>query len=145
MSPKLEAIGWAIAEGHTGDYPFQLRFRQFESDFPYSNFSQRLNIFWSMQNPDKRGYASESELEHLHSFEDRLVAAVETDHFSVLAMTVTGSNEREFVFYTSDPTEFIKRLSLMPQEEVRYPIEIHRSDDDKWEYYNNEIRNVRPT
>lgn len=60
-------------------------------------------------------------------------------------MVLTGRSEREFVFYTSDPQEFVQRLSQMPQNEDRYPIEIHAIEDQDWKYYENEVQNVRVT
>jgi len=140
--PVAEGNGWTIAEGHTGEYPFQVRFRSIPADLPRSHFPQRLNIFWSMSEPDDRGYPSSEELVRLHAFEDRLVAAVEGDDFSVLCVVLTGRGEREFVFYTPDPQEFVQRLTQMPQEDEPYPIEIHANDDEDWEYYENEVRNV---
>lgn len=143
MSLASDNDSWTIAEGHTGEYPFQVRFRTMPTDFPRSNFPHRLNIFWSMGEPNGQGYASKDELVRLHAFEDRLVEAVEPDNFSILSVVLTGRSEREFVFYTPNPQEFVQRLSEMPQDEGRYPIEIYASDDANWEYYENEVQNVR--
>lgn len=38
MSLELDAMGWSVAEGHTGRYPFQVRLRQFETEFPRAVF-----------------------------------------------------------------------------------------------------------
>jgi hypothetical protein len=143
MTINFDSIGWTIAEGHTGEYPFQVRFRQFDDQFPKSEYPFRLNIFWTMNESDGQGYPTSTELELLHTFENRLVDAEEEDNFSVFAMALTGRNEREFVFYTSDPQEFVTRLSMMPHEEDRYPIEIHRNEDAEWGYFENEVNNVQ--
>ena len=90
-----------------------------------------------------RGYPTPSELIRMHSFENDLVGAEESEGFSVLSMVLTGHGEREFVFYTSDPQEFVKRLSMMPQESNRYPIKIHRNNDPAWEYFDAEVESVR--
>jgi hypothetical protein len=139
MELHLDTISWSIAEGRTDSYLYQLRFRNFSPEFPRNQFHHRLNIFWRMAEPNSEGYASTTELERLHLFEDRLIAAMESDDFAVLAIVLTGRAEREFVFYTSDSKEFIRRLSAMPQETERYPIKIHFYEDLDWEYFDNEI------
>jgi hypothetical protein len=90
------------------------------------------------------GFPTEDEREKLHHFENRLVCAVEEDEFSLLSMVITGNGQREFVFHTSDPQEFIGRLTNMPQEEKPYPIEIHCHEDEYWTYYFNEINRYKP-
>ena len=97
-----------------------------------------------MAKADAKGYPSIAELEVLHSFENRLVKALEPGGVAVLAMVLTGRGEREFVLYASDRKEFLHRLSQMPQETDRYPIKIYCNEDRRWEYYEkqaNEIRN----
>ena len=126
---------WAIAEGRTEEYTFQVRFRRVAGDAYRRALPKRLNIFWAMSKPDSAGMASREEIERLHAFEDRLLAAVEPDGNAILAVVLTGRGEREFVFYVRDPQEFMTRLSAMPQEESRYPIEVHLTDDPDWEYY----------
>jgi hypothetical protein len=142
MTLATENDSWAIAECHTGEYPYHVRLRKVPSDFPRSNFPTRLNLFWSLSDTDANGYASKPELDKLHVFEDRLVEAVEFDQFSILTLVLTGRGEREFVFYTPDPHEFVRRLSQMPQEEERYPIEIHANEDADWEYFETELNSV---
>jgi len=136
LEPFAE-IPWVVAERHTDAYPYLVRFRQFSEDFPRSTYPKRLNIFWSVQEADDIGLATKQELARLHVFEDRLVEAVEHDKSSVLAAVVTGRGEREFVFFVRNPQEFIGRLSAMPQEAERYPIEIHLNEDPDWLYFHD--------
>lgn len=135
MFESADIAAWAIAEGHTGEYPFQVRFRRFAADFSRPEYPKRLNVFWSMRSPTDEGLASKAELEDLHTFEDRLVAAVEQDKSVLLVAVLTGRSEREFVFYLQHPQLFLKRLTDMPQEEERYPIEIRLEDDPDWNYF----------
>lgn len=137
MFESADTAPWSIAEGHTGEYPFQVRFRTFSAELQRSDYPKRLNVFWSMRLPNEEGLATKAELDHLHVFEDRLVAAVEQDESVLLAAVVSGRSEREFVFYLQQPQLFLKRLSDMPQEEERYPIEIHLADDPEWSYFDD--------
>jgi hypothetical protein len=135
MSDSSENADWTFAEGHTGDYPFLARIRQFPSGFPRSEYPKRLNVFWSMRLPDANGLATAQESKNLQNFEDRLVAAVEQDKSVWFVAAITGRSEREFVFYLLDPQLFMQRLTEMPQEQDRYPIEIHLEEDPEWSYF----------
>ena len=143
MNVNLEETAWAIAKGNTTEYEFEIRFRQFNEKPPTNNYIQRLNIFWKFSSSLDNGFPDENELKKLHSFENRLIDAVEHDEFSIMSMVLTGNTQREFVFHTADPQEFVNRLSQMPQENDAYPIEINLNEDPEWDYYYNEISNIK--
>lgn len=136
---SFESIGWSIAEGQTDLYKFQVRYRRFEKVFPRNHYPNRLNIFWNVSAPDQEGLATKEELEKLHSFENRLVDAVEHDESAILAAVLTGRKEREFVFFAKDSKDFVRRLTEMPQEKDRYPIQIRFNQDTSWAYYDEII------
>lgn len=138
----LDELSWAIAEGNTEAYPFQVRFRRFPTSFRRAAYPVRLNIFWEMDSPHLSGLASPEDIERMHTFEDRLVSAMEP-HVAVLAMVMTGRGEREFVFFTKSANESMLQLGGIPQESTRYPIKIHAADDPNWSYFENEIRAVK--
>lgn len=117
MKLNLEELAWSVAEGKTEAYTFRNRFRHFLSSLETKNFPIRLNIFWNLENKDIDGNSIKDDLEKVHTFEDRIVEAVEGDEFSILSMVLTGNGQREFVFHTSAPNEFLQRLTNMPQEE----------------------------
>ncbi|MER2495365.1 DUF695 domain-containing protein [Vibrio neptunius] len=142
MSLNLEETAWAIAQGRTLEYKFEIRFRQFKEKPPTTEYGQRLNIFWEMSDVLSNGFPHKSELDKLHDFENRLIEVVENDEFSIMSMVLTGNGEREFVFHTPDPQEFVSRLSSMPQEQVPYPIQINLNEDLEWNYYFDEIGNI---
>ena len=50
-------------------------------------------------------------------------------------MVLTGNGEREFVFFARDQKEFVRRLSQMPQETVRY--------DAGWDYFEQEVEEYK--
>ena len=130
----LEQLHWSIAEGQVDGIPIWIRFRQFPVDFPRGSYQERLNIFWLMTVLDEAGAPTPSEMERSATFENRLVAAVEPDGFGVLAIVLTGGDQREYVFHTYDPSGFVQRLTEMPQEEERYPIAIYHYADPDWAY-----------
>jgi Family of unknown function (DUF695) len=135
--------GWAIAEGNTATYPFQLRFRRIPSEFMRSPYPVRLNVFWTMKDPTTDGLASPEDIHLMHLFEDRIVHATEPDSVAILTMVLTGRGEREFVFYVRSRNEFLQCLTQMPQDDSRYPVAIHAADDPEWAYYDNELHRVQ--
>jgi hypothetical protein len=134
---------WVIAEGLTPEYKYQLRFCKFPGTFPRSQYPVRLNVFWSMARPRSDGLASPEDIERMHVFEERLIAATKKSQIGVLPMVLTGRGEREFVLYVRSSEEFMRALSQMPQEVERHPIEIHQADDPAWNYYDNEVHSVK--
>jgi hypothetical protein len=135
MFESADNAAWALAEGHTGEYPFVIRYRQISPNFPRDRYPKRLHVFWSMALPDENGFPSAEEAKKLDTFENRLVEAVEQDVSTGLVAVVTGRAEREFVFYLQDPELFLQHLTNMPQEHDRYPVEIHCQEDSNWSYF----------
>lgn len=142
MDLDLEQLPWSVAEGATDEYEFQIRFRKFPESINTKAYPIRLNIFWQMDECFENGYPTEEELKRVHTFENRIVDAVEHDNFSIMSIVLTGNGQREFVFHTSDSHEFIDRLTNMPQEDDPYPLEIHSNDDEEWEYYFDELNQI---
>lgn len=130
----LESLPWAVAEGEHEGAPLLIRFRQFPREFEQGLLPSRLNVFWLMGDSEPWGFPTLLESGRLDAFEERLVAAVEHDGHSVLSVVLTCKGQREFVFHTADVPGFLERLSAMPQEAERYPIELYSTDDSAWEY-----------
>ena len=133
----FDTIPWGLIQGSDDGQLFLVRYREFPAAFPRGQYPVRLNLFWSMSEPDANGLASSAEAVRLETFENRLVAAVETNLHSVLVAALTGKGLREFVFHTADAPGFLQYLTDMPQEIERYPLEIHRYDDPAWAYFDS--------
>lgn len=131
---EITKSSWSLARGWYRSCPLIVRFRQFPAEFSKLKYPVRLNVFWTMSNCSDAGLPLEPEALRLDLFEDRLVEAVEQDGQSVLSVVLTCNRKREFVFHTCNPQEFLSRLSAMPQEVDRYPIEIQSSSDVAWDY-----------
>jgi hypothetical protein len=134
---EIRELDWAIAESETDEYTYQVRFRCFPSDFSMIDYPVRLNVFWKMGKPAQNGLASPVDIPLMQTFEDRIVRVSELRALSILAAVVTGRGEREFVFYARNAGDFLGCLNEIPQEEDRYPIEIHSSDDPTWDYFHS--------
>jgi len=140
---KTDKIGWSIAEGMHEGKPMIIRYRGLDQSFPRNRYSQRLNIFWTFAAPTVQGLPSSGDSSRVRLFEDRLIKAVEGDGQSILSMVLTGKGQWEFIFHTTDVKEFLRRLTEMPQEKERYPIEIDHSEDTGWNYVNGVLDGVQ--
>lgn len=132
---NLDSIPWTLWDGDYNGDALLIRLRNFPVEFPISKYPQRLNVTWTMYERDENGLPTDQEFERLRTFEDRLVNAVEPDEQSVLVGALTCNGEKEFIFQSKDPSEFLRRLTDMPQETERYPIVIESYDDPDWDYF----------
>lgn len=131
---SLDALSWTSIEASNDEGTILVRHREFPDNFPRDNFPHRLNIFWQASDGSVNGMPDYAESERMRVFEDRLVEATELDEQSVLSMVLTGKGQREYVFHTRSTAEFKRRLTEMPQEVERYPIELYHTEDSTWEY-----------
>ena len=69
--------------------------------------------------------------------------AVENDNHSILSMVLTGKGQREYVFHASNANGFLQRLTAMPQEKDRYPIEIKSFEDVDWDYVDSVLGDIK--
>ena len=137
---EIRELGWAIAEGETDEYSFQVRFRCFPVDFSKNDYPVRLNVFWAMARPLEDGLASQMDIPIMQKFEERIVRTSELNGSAILTAVLTGRGEREFVFYARSADDFLCSLNAIPQEAGRYPIQIHSSNDPDWVYFGSVIR-----
>lgn len=136
-------MSWSIAEGKYQGRPVIIRFRNFSQAFPRARYPRRLNVFWKFANPMENDLPSPEDSARAEAFENRLVEAVETDDHSILSIVLTGKGLREYVFHTSNANEFLQRLTAMPQEKDRYPIEINSFEDEDWKYDGSVIKDIK--
>lgn len=143
MPPTVKAIVakdiWTLSEGTHNNKPLIIRFReQFQAKPDVSGYPKRLMVTWTYDG-GPFGMPDTEASDKMRKFEDRLIAAVETDLNAVLTAVITNDNKRTWVYYASSTATFGERLTKMPQEEKRYPITIEASDDKDWNYLHQEI------
>jgi hypothetical protein len=139
LPSEIHELGWAVAEGQTDAYPFQVRYRCFLPDFPRFDYPVRLNVFWEMEHPLQNGLASSVDISIMQAFEEKMVRALETNGTAVLTAVLTGRSEREFVFQTRSIEDFSNCLNAIPQEAQPFPIKIFSSGDSDWKYFQDLI------
>lgn len=133
---------WALAQCADPERPFLIRYIESDKGISRSTYGNRLNVFWTLRAPTETGLPSEDDNDETKIFENRLIEAVELGNHSILVMVLTGRGQKEYVWQTTDPQLFLKSLTQMPQEEERYPIEIHHNEDATWDYYERILADV---
>lgn len=130
---------WAVAEGMHENVPLTIRFRnEFQKKPDVSEHPYLIQVTWSYVGGDS-GMPDNLTNEKMGIFEDRLTNTVETDMSAVLAAVITNDGKREWVFYASDVQEFANRMTQMPQEKERYPIELTTEQDPEWKFLYGQI------
>lgn len=134
---------WSLAEGAHNDKPLVIRFREeFRNKPDLSSYPRLVRVLWTYP-ADASGMPDSEASDQMGVFEDRLVAAVEPSQTAVLVAVLTNDGQREWLFYTSEVAEFGRRLSEMPQENDRYPIDLSTESDPAWStFYDNILASV---
>jgi hypothetical protein len=133
----LKSVPWVLAKGRLDGHSLMLRFRQFSQDFPKQEYPVRINMICDVKEKTPSGLPTRSEYERLGQFEEHLMNVVEEDEDAVLAMVITSSGKREFIFQTADAESFKQRLSHVYDREPDYQVNYVQSEDDDWEYIND--------
>lgn len=133
---------WVVAECADPDRPFFIRYIEDKKQIDRKRYSNRLNVFWTFRTPTENGLPSSEDGDETKVFEDRLIEAVEIEGHSILVMIITGRGQKEYVWQTADPQQFLDSLTSMPQEKERYPIEIQHTEDEAWSFYNDLLADI---
>ena len=139
LASIVEADGWSVAEGENGGGPLVIRFRDGFQDRPdVTALSHLVRVVWRYA-PSGSGMPDAPEADAMALFEDRLVAATESDQSAVLAAVITSAGTREWLFYVADVADFGRRLTGMPQEKYRYPIDLIAERDTEWTVLHDQV------
>ena len=135
----LKKIPWALAKGARDGSSLMMRYRQFTDDFPKHNYPVRINVVCDFHERTNTGLPTQTEYTRLDVVEDELMEMAESDDSSVLAMVITSSGKREFIFQTSDADDFYQRVNNAYSNESNFGIDVSHDNEDEWDLYQNYI------
>lgn len=135
----LKKIPWALAKGDKDGYSLMMRYRQFTDDFPKQDYPVRVNVVCDFHDRTNSGLPTQTEYTRLDMVENELMLLAEDDDSSVLAMVITSSGKREFIFQTSDADDFYKRVNSVYSNEPAYVFDLSHESEDDWNLYENFI------
>lgn len=107
--------------------------QKFKPEFQRSRFPDRVILVWRYRS--ESGMPSQQERESMDRMEDRLSSLVDGSGNAILALTSTGEDLREWIFYAKSKEGFIAALNEALMAEPAFPIEIHAAADPQWSTY----------
>lgn len=130
----LKSIPWALAKGNRDGDSLMMRYRKFNPDFPKQSYPVRVRLTTDIKESTHTGLPTQTEYERLGEFEEDLMRSIEGDEGSVLAMVITSSGKREFIFQTSDPDDFRQRITDVYHDDNHgYDLYMESHSDDGWD------------
>lgn len=84
---------------------------------------------------DETGLPSANDEKVLFDIEDRQLMRLEADALSIHVGTVTKSGIRDYLFYTRDPEEFLRRAEFFRAGSSQFAVECEIAPDPPWKHY----------
>lgn len=134
--------GWTVGKKETDEGPSIVRIKDIETEFPFSDFPERLNVIWDFQEPTPASTPSADESSVLEAFENGICERIESSGEAVLCIVFTEPGYREFVFQARTTDSFLSALNDLPQKDGPYPIEIHHETDADFGLYQSYARSL---
>jgi Family of unknown function (DUF695) len=98
-------------------------------------FGHRFGVALPLHSPGVDGLPIASESEQLNGIEDELSATFESSGMTVLAVVITTSGFREFVFYTSVPHEIPPAMEPLKNRITTHKLQFYVQPDPDWGGY----------
>lgn len=94
-------------------------------------------ISWEYDDSDNNGMPAKVTNERMIQLEDAIRDGVVAAGFCEHAISKTGSNLKELIYYIHDRDSFLERLNIALRSHERYPIEIAFYEDPDWKEHGN--------
>lgn len=125
---------WVLADGTLNDEPITIRYRdELESEHANGEYAQCVQISWTAAEVDEEtGYPSENELLKIDGFNQKLMAAIESNEQALVVMVIMCQGINQWILYCKDTTQLQSDLNTIPTDTGLYPIEIVAEEDAQW-------------
>jgi hypothetical protein len=94
-------------------------------------------ISWEYDGSDNNGMPSKAINGRMIQLENAIEDGVVKTGFCEHAISKTGSNLKELIYYIHDRDSFLERLNSVLKSHERYPIEITFYEDPEWNEHGN--------
>lgn len=129
----LEHDHWALAEGTRPVGPFILRYRTpVITAADVGAHVHLVQLVWEFDDPRSGAMPEPGVSETMQTFEDRLCGAWEQGGLAFLAAVLTIDGARQWILYTRDVPECLRRLATIRHQGEPYPVEITSRIDRTW-------------
>src|SRR5947209_4451512 len=124
--PKADINGpWSVAEGDYNGKPLIVRVNEgLKSLIGHPKYKHQVGIAVPLHSPNESGLPAGMELMELDKIEDLLCAQLEVKGESLIAAVITTNGMREFVFYTSSPSDVEQKFKNLQQDIESHKIQL---------------------
>jgi hypothetical protein len=130
------ADSWSVAQGKNDGRPMFVRINDgLRSIAGKPPFDQRFGIAVPLRAPDPNGFPAADESEALNKIEDDLLNTFQSSRQTLLALVITTSGFREFVFYTSVAEQIGPALEQLRARVLSHDLQFYIQPDKNWEVY----------
>lgn len=128
---------WVLADGTLNNEPITIRYRDgVDQERETSKYPNCIQISWTADDVDPQtGYPSADELDKIDAFNQKLMAAVESDVHGLLVMVLMSQGINQWILYVRDTEELQQDLNKIPTDSGLYPIEVTAEEDADWEIF----------
>lgn len=114
---------------------------KFVNDAPSDDTREALSwltvISWEYDGSENNGMPEKVLDQRMIQLEDAIEEGVVASGFCEHAISKTGSNLKELIYYIHDRDSFLERLNTALRAHERYPIEIAFYEDPDWKEHGN--------
>ena len=126
---------WSVTQGQKNGQPLVIRYRsERPKGVEAASFPFLLSATWTYQ-PNEFGLPSADEMELMDKFEDALASSLEGTQTAHLMVILTGSGERDWLWYTCGEEEAMREVNQSLKGHKRYPIQFSVQKDRTWRAY----------
>ena len=127
---------WSVSQGQHGSNPMIVRVnRGVAAAVGHPAFKHHVGVALPLHTPDANGFPAADEAGQLDAIEDLLVSRLTTDRQCVQVATISTGAMREFVFYSSAPSETDEALRALAHEVATHRMQHVIQPDPKWRVY----------
>ncbi|MBM3116143.1 DUF695 domain-containing protein [Jeongeupia naejangsanensis] len=129
-------VTWVLAQSSSPNGIHLLRLAQFEHEFSFRKFPERLHITWTYRSGANFA-PSDADLQEMEEFENRLCERIESASTAQLIASFTEPSYREYIFHARDTKPFLKILNSLPNFGYKLPIEVSGEFDAEGMFYHS--------
>jgi Family of unknown function (DUF695) len=130
------ADSWSIAQGKNDGRPMFVRINDgLHPIVGKPPFDQRFGVAVPLRAPDPNGFPVADESEALNKIEDELLNTFQSSRQTLLALVITTSGFREFVFYTSVAEQIGPAMEQVRARTASHELQFYIQPDKSWEVY----------
>lgn len=132
MDRKEVGESWVLAEDDEDGLSVIYRLRESVPDgIVIKDHSFLLSILWKYEFDGSSGIPSSELNEQQIAFDDAL-DGMDNTGLGIMMLVITGNGRREWVWYVTDPQQWLASLHECLTGHPVYPLDIQQSEDSEW-------------